>query len=429
VAFFAVWELRDMEPTITIQKTVLPNGIRVLTESAPYVESVSVGVWIGAGSRWESPKVYGISHFTEHMLFKGTERRSAKEIADEMDSLGAHLNAFTDKEYTCFYAKALKEHLNVAMDVLTDMTLHSVLDPVEIEREKNVVLEEIKRHEDTPDDLVHDVFAQNLWQRHPLGNPVIGTRKTVKSLTHERLRDYIAQEYAPNNMVISAAGNLEHENLVGIVEDMLGSWSGTRAAGAAVGVQPVKQIAYKRKRTEQVHFCVGVPGYAQPHEDKYTLAVIDSILGGGMSSRLFQEIREKRGLAYSIGSYSASYREAGLFVVYGGTSPGNFDETLGLIRKEFGDIVKNSATDAEIERSKNQIRGSLVLGQESMSNRMSRMAKSEMYFGRIIPLAEILASVMAVSRDSVSRVAHEMFSDSDFAMAAIGPFKASEVTK
>jgi predicted Zn-dependent peptidase len=426
---FAVWELRDMNPVITTQKTVMPNGIRVLSESAPYVDSVSVGIWVGAGSRWEDPSVYGISHFTEHMLFKGTERRTAKQIADEMDSLGAHLNAFTDKEYTCFYAKALKEHLDVAMDVLTDMTLNSLLEPVEIDREKNVVLEEIKRHEDTPDDLVHDVFAQNIWQRHPLGNPVIGTRKTVKSLTQERLRDYMAQEYAPDNMVISAAGNLEHEKLVGIVENLLGSWSGKRTAGDAIGVKPAKHVTYRRKRTEQVHFCVGVPGYAQSHNDKYTLAIIDSILGGGMSSRLFQEIREKRGLAYAIGSYSASYREAGMFVVYGGTSLGNFDETLGLVRKEFGDIVENSATDTEIERAKNQIRGSLVLGQESMSNRMSRMAKSEMYFGRIVPLAEIVSSVMGVSRDDVSRVAAEMFSDSELAMAAIGPFKASEVTK
>lgn len=418
-----------MEPIIIPQKTTLANGIRVLSEKAPWVDSVSVGIWVGAGSRWEQPKVYGISHFTEHMLFKGTERRSAKQIADEMDSLGAHLNAFTDKEYTCFYAKALKEHLEVGMDVLTDMALHSVLDPVEIEREKNVVLEEIKRHDDTPDDLVHDVFAQNLWQRHPLGNPVIGTRKTVKALTRERLQEYMAQEYAPDNVVIAAAGNLEHEKLVGIVEDLLGSWTGKRTKGEALIVQPVKQVTYKRKRTEQVHFCVGVPGYPQPHEDKYTLAVIDSILGGGMSSRLFQEIREKRGLAYSIGSYSASYREAGMFVVYGGTSPSNFEESLGLIRQEFGDIVKNSATDTEIERAKNQIRGSLVLGQESMSNRMSRMAKSEMYFGRIIPLAEILESVMNVNREGVSRVAGEMFSDTELAMAAIGPFKASEVTK
>ncbi|MDO8588383.1 MAG: pitrilysin family protein [Armatimonadota bacterium] len=419
--------MKKTEPAI--KRTVLPNGIRVLSERAPHVDSVSVGIWVQAGSRWEDPKTLGISHFVEHMLFKGTEKRTAKQIADEMDSLGAHLNAFTDKEYTCYYAKVLKEHLDVAIDVLSDMTLHSVLEPVEIEREKNVVLEEIKRHEDTPDDLVHDLFAQGLWQRHPLGYAVIGTKKTVKALTQERLFSYMAEEYSPDNTVIAAAGHLEHEQLVDLTARMLGDWTGAHSPSDRESVHPVAQESFIRKRTEQVHFCIGAAGYAQTNDDKYTLAVIDSILGGGMSSRLFQEIREKRGLAYAIGSYSASYKEAGLFAVYGGTSLASFDEVLDLTRKEFRSILKDSATEAEIERSKNQIRGSLVLGQESMSNRMSRMAKSEIYFGRITPLDEIVQAVMAVSRDGITRVARELFSDTELALTAIGPFKTAEAAR
>ncbi|MDO8683710.1 MAG: pitrilysin family protein [Armatimonadota bacterium] len=415
-----------MASTVKAKKTRLENGARALSERVTYVDSVSVGVWVGAGSRWEDSSTYGISHFIEHMMFKGTEKRSARQIADEMDSLGGHLNAFTDKEYTCFYAKVLKEHLPTAINVLSDMALHSVLDPEEIEREKNVVLEEIKRHQDTPDDLVHDIFAQKLWQRHPLGNAVIGTRKTVASLSRENLVSYIESEYTPDNIVVSAAGNVDHDELVGLVSSSLSELSGRRSENKVHPVHPVKQTTFTRKSTEQAHFCMGAPGYPQSNNDKYVLAIVDSVLGGGMSSRLFQEIREKRGLVYAIGSYSASYSEAGLFAVYGGTSMENLDEVLDLVQKEFVNISKNSVTDAELKRSKNQIRGALVLGQESMSNRMSRMAKSELYFGRIIPLEVIVGAIMKVSKKDVSRVVGELFSDSQFALCAVGPFKSSK---
>jgi predicted Zn-dependent peptidase len=413
----------------TPQKTILPNGIRVLSERVPYVDSISVGIWIGAGSRWEDSSNFGISHFIEHMMFKGTENRSSKQIADEMDSLGAHLNAFTDKEYTCFYAKVLKEHLVVAMDVLTDMILHSVLDPVEIEREKNVVLEEIKRHEDTPDDLVHDIFAQSLWRRHPLGNSVIGIREVIEALTRDQLTAYIAAGYTPDKIIISAAGNVNHDELVRIVSEKFGSLSGQRPDAECCTVDFAEETIFTRKSIEQVHFCIGVPGYPQASENKYSVAVIDSILGGGMSSRLFQEIREKRGLAYAIGSYCASYTEAGLFVVYGGASVDKFDETLSLIRQELANISRIEVSSVELERAKNQIRGALVLGQESMSNRMSRMAKSEVYFGRIIPLAEIVREVMNVTHEEVSRIAGEIFSDNKYTLAAVGPFDLTEIAK
>ena len=413
----------------TARKLVHPNGIRVLVERVPYVDSVSVGVWVVTGSRWEDRHNYGISHFIEHMLFKGTERRSAKQIAYEMDSVGAHLNAFTDKEYTCFYVKVLKEHLKLSLDVLSDMALHSVLDVAEIEREKNVVLDEIKRHEDTPDDLVHDMFAQKLWQRHPLGNAVIGTKKTIKALTRDQLVEYIGTQYTPDNVIISAAGNVDEQELMEAVGELFSPLSGVRASNGGTEVHPVKETNIKRKATEQVHFCIGAPGFPQTSQRKFTLALMDSILGGGMSSRLFQEIRESRGLAYAIGSYSASYREAGLFAVYGGTGAENFKEVLSLVRAEFANIAKNSVTDAELDRSKNQIRGSLVMGQESMSNRMSRMAKSEVYFGRIIPLAEIVNEIMAVTKDDVAGVASELFSERQMALSVIGPIEESEVSE
>ena len=408
------------------QKTVLPSGVRVLSEKVNHVDSASIGIWVGAGARHEGVRNYGVSHFIEHMLFKGTERRSAQQIADEMDSIGAHLNAFTDKEYTCYYARTLAEHLDVALDVLSDMVLRSVFDPEEIVREQNVVLEEIKRHEDTPDDLVHDMFAQLLWRNHPLGNPVIGSRKTVEGLTRDLVLSYMSAEYTPDNMLISVAGNVEHRALVELVEEKFSSLSGRKASRVSSKIEPVKEMNLVEKSTEQVHFCIGSEGYPQRSKQKYTLAVADSVLGGGMSSRLFQEIREKRGLVYTIGSYCASYADAGLFVVFGGTSTENFEKVNSLVREGFAEMLKRPITEAELERAKNQIRGALVLGQESMSNRMSRMAKSEFYLGRIIRLREIIEEIMSVSREDVSRVAGELFTDGRFAMAAIGPIGSME---
>jgi len=406
----------------SVNRTTLDNGLRIVTESVPYVDSVSVGIWIGAGSRDEDASKRGVSHFLEHMLFKGTERRTARQIADEMDTIGGHLNAFTDKEYTCYYAKVLTEHLTIALDLLSDMVLHSTLDEKEIEREKNVVLEEIKRHEDTPDDLVHDLFAETLWHRHALGRAVVGSRATVSKLTAEALRDFMRELYTPDRIVVAAAGNLNHSELVDLVAKEFGSLNGTASKRPNRKVTPVRETKLKAKSVEQVHFCVGTPGYSQHDDRKYTLAVIDSILGGGMSSRLFQEIRENRGLAYAIGSYSASYRDAGMFAIYGGTSLENLDQVLGLTMAECANLRDHNASEAEIERGKNQIRGALVLGLESMSNRMSRLARSELYFGRLVPLQEIIDQIMSVTRDDIAQVANELFGQPEFALAAVGPF-------
>jgi len=407
----------------SIGKTILANGVRVLSECVPYVDSVSIGIWARAGARDETRSQLGISHFVEHMFFKGTANRTARQIADEMDGLGGHLNAFTDKEFTCYYARVLSEHRFRALDILSDMVLNSLFDPAEIERERNVVIEEIKRHLDTPEESVHDVLAQTLWKKHRLGNSVIGSSTVVNKLTREDLVDYVRRFYRPDALVISAAGNVDHKELVDAVAGTFGHLTGRRPTRPSAPAVPSADEKYIDRPTEQVHFCMGTTGYAQDRQEKYALAAIDAVLGGGMSSRLFQEIRENRGLAYTIGSYSAAYQEAGMFAVYGGTSIQNIETVLDIIRKECENVGKNSVTDEELERAKNQIRGALVLGQESMSNRMSRLAKSELYFGRVVRLEEVISSISAVTRDAVAAVASELFSGSKFALAAIGPFK------
>lgn len=407
----------------SISKTILPNGVRVLSEQVPYVDSVSVGIWVRAGARDEDNRRHGMSHFLEHMLFKGTTNRSARQIADEMDSLGGHLNAFTDKEFTCYYAKVLSEHLPTALDVLSDMVLHSVFDPQEIEREKNVVIEEIKRHRDTPEDHVHDLLVETLWKGHRLGNSVIGSASVVRNLSREDLIRYMQEFYRPDALVVSAAGNVDHAQFSGAVAAAFGGLSGNRPPRKESEVDGHALTSFVNKTTEQVHFCLGAMGYAQRCREKYALAAIDSILGGGMSSRLFQEIRENRGLAYAIGSYSTSYQEAGMFAVYGGTSVGSVKEVLALIRAEIESIGRRGVTEEELTRAKNQIRGALVLGQESMSNRMSRLAKSEMYFGRMVRLDEIISSITSVTQDDVAEVAAQVFGEGKFALTAIGPFR------
>ena len=407
-----------------VNKTILANGVRILSERVPYVDSVSVGIWAIAGSRDESDNRRGMSHFIEHMMFKGTKTRSARHIADEMDGLGGHLNAFTDKEFTCYYAKVLREHLPAAVGILSDMVINSVFDPEEIEREKNVVLEEIKRHKDTPEDQVHDMLAETIWKGHRLGNSVIGSAKVIGRIMRDDALAFLEEFYKPDALVISAAGNIEHADFVEMVVGVFGCLRGSRPPRVRRAARARLEVKTVDKSTEQVHFVLATNGFAQDRREKYAMAAIDSILGGGMSSRLFQEIRENRGLAYAIGSYSASYQEAGLFAVYGGTSVENVKSVLEITEVECDRICRNSVTDAELERAKNQIRGALVLGQESMSNRMSRLAKSELYFGRMIRLDEIITAIMNVTKDDVANVAAQLFDGSKFALAAIGPFKS-----
>ncbi|HUV03813.1 MAG TPA: pitrilysin family protein [Armatimonadota bacterium] len=410
-----------------VRKDVLPNGVRVLTETVPHIESVSVGIWVTSGARAESASRRGISHFIEHMLFKGTETRTAKQIADEFDFIGGQLNAFSEKEYTCYFARVLAEHLPCAVDVLTDMLLNSTLAPHEIELEKNVVLEEIKRHEDTPDELVHDLFAETAWGGHPLGHAVLGNRESVEKLTRDGLVEFMLTKYTPDGVVVAAAGNLVHEELVDKISSLFGGMKGKKADPSRTAPSFSGKSVLADKDTEQVHFCIGAPGFSQLDPEKYTLVVIDATLGGGMSSRLFQKIREERGLVYAIGSYSPAYREGGLFAVYGGTSLKNVEEVLRLIRSEFSNVLTGNITAEELTRAKNQIRGALVLAQESMSSRMIRMAKSELYFGRPVPLEEVIDAVLKVTHDDIAQVASQIFGESAFAVAAVGPFKDQEV--
>ena len=406
-----------------IRREILPNGVRIVTESVPHVQSVSVGIWVNSGARHEDETNRGISHFIEHMLFKGTETRTARQIADEFDSIGGHLNAFTEKEYTCYYAKVLAEHLPVAVDVLGDMFLNAVFDPQEIKLEKHVVLEEIKRHTDAPEDLVHDIFARTVWNDHPLGNPVLGSQEAVEKLSRADLTKFVKAMYTPDSVVISAAGNLVHEELVDRISSLFGSQEGTKALRTDAVPSFSSESLLTDKGTEQVHFCIGARGFSHLDPKRYALAIIDATLGGGMSSRLFQEIRERRGLAYAIGSYSASYREGGLFAVYGGTSLEHVEEVLDLVRSEFASVRENNVTDEELDRAKNQIRGALVLSQEGMSSRMIRMGKSELYFGRVVPLEELISSVLKVTHADIAQVAEGIFTESAFPVVAVGPFK------
>jgi predicted Zn-dependent peptidase len=393
------------------------NGIRVVTERVPYVQSVSLGIWVDTGGRDETDAVAGISHFIEHLLFKGTQRRTAQQIAEELDAVGGQINAFTDRENTCYYVKVLPEHVPLAMDVLSDMLQNSVLDPEEIEREKNVILEEIKRHEDTPDELVHDVFAETLWPGHPLGRSVIGRAEVIESLTRDQIVQYLKEQYLPGRMVVAAAGNLDHEAIVAGVEETLGVMPAGERGHDLFPPSVSDRRTQVAKPTEQVHFCLGTRGYV--------LGLIDSAVGGGMSSRLFQEVREKRGLCYAIGSYTASFREAGMFTVYAGTSPETSDQVRELVVQELRDVARHGLKPPELQRAKNQIRGSILLSLDSMSTRMTRLGKSLLYYDRVISPTEVVEKIEAVSEADVQRVSGEIFGG-EYAYAAVGPFDGAD---
>ncbi|MCL6612384.1 MAG: insulinase family protein [Peptococcaceae bacterium] len=405
-----------------IKKSTLQNGIHLLTEDIAHVRSVAVGVWVNVGSRDESDEIAGISHFVEHMMFKGTEKRTAKQIAEALDAVGGQLNAFTTKEYTCYYAKVLDEHFDLALDVLSDMLFNSRFSAQDIDRERNVIIEEIKMYEDTPDELVHDVFANTIWQMHPLGRPIIGHAQVIKQLDRDTFLDFLKRYYVPGNMVISAAGNIDHDLAAEKIDRFFGGLKGDSTPRVLSLPSPRKEVACRSKDTEQVHLCVGTPGMPLDHDQIYTFQLVNTILGGGLSSRLFQEIREQRGLVYSIYSYHSSYFDTGLFCIYAGLSRENVTPALDLIFKEIREIRDEGVTPQELRRAKDQLKGNLLLSLENVNTRMSRLGKSQLYLGKVVTPEEIVQRIEKVTVGDIKSLARERFNPRNFAIASVGPW-------
>jgi predicted Zn-dependent peptidase len=402
-----------------IQRHTCENGLRIVTEKIPSVRSVALGIWVGTGSKYETKQDNGISHFLEHMFFKGTTSRSAKEIAETFDEIGGNVNAFTSKEYTCYYARVLDQHAPIALDVLADMYFHSVFDEEELEKEKNVVIEEISMYEDTPDDLVHDLIARACFADHPLGSPILGTEEVLRSLKRDDLITYIERRYLPANTVVTVAGNFDET----LIEEIKRRFSAFQRQAPAFDVaQPVfaANAIAQHKATEQAHLCISLPGYPVGHEEIYSLILLNNVLGGSMSSRLFQEIREERGLAYSVYSYHSSYKEAGTFTIYTGTAPEQVGQVFDIVAHVLRDVAENGITDKELNKGKEQLKGSLMLSLESTNSRMSRLGKNELLLGRHLSLDEIIAKIDRVSHESVRAVARELFR-SKLALAMVSP--------
>jgi predicted Zn-dependent peptidase len=403
-----------------IVRDTLDNGIRLVTESMTHVRSVSLGVWLTRGSRHESDAESGIAHFVEHMLFKGTATRTAEEIAQAVDSIGGQLDAFTAKEYASYYVKVLDQHVALAVDILSDIVLRPAFHEVDIEREKKVVLEEIKMVEDTPDDLVHEIFTQSFWEGHPLGRPILGTRDTVDALSRVRLRTHFEEAYTAQNLIISAAGHLEHSWVREALEKAFGAMRLSGAAASAGPPKPAPKVVIRSKDLEQSHVCVGVSSYPQHHGDRYSSYVLNTILGGSMSSRLFQNIREKRGLAYSVFSGLNAYRDAGSLTIYAGCANDAVGEVIDLIVEELRGIKQAPAPEVELRRAKDHLKGSVMLSLENTASRMSHLARQEIYFDRQFSLDETLEGIERVTPDDVQRVARDLFSNGSLAATVVG---------
>jgi predicted Zn-dependent peptidase len=410
-------------PTRNIRKTILANGMMVLTESMPHMRSVSMGAWINSGSRDERAEENGISHFVEHMVFKGTTTRSAQDIAREVDSIGGNLDAFTGKESVCFNIKVLDENMPVALDVLSDLVLHPSFSKADLEREQGVILEEIKIDEDNPDYLVHETFTQNFWKNHPLGRPILGTVKTVSSFDQQTVIDFHQRRFTPENLVFSAAGHLQHDEFLGLVEKKFGGLrpGGVAAVDEETHPATTAHITLKKKRSlEQVQMCLGVPAPPIGDPARFALNVLNSMLGGGMSSRLFQSIREDEGLAYSIYSELSPFRDSGSLSVYAGMSLDKTERVLQLTLKELRRLKEQAVTDAELKRAKDQMKSNIVLGLESSSSRMSNLARQQMYFGRFFTVDEIVGEIERVSAKDVQRLANELFRPELIALTLLG---------
>jgi predicted Zn-dependent peptidase len=407
-----------------IQATTLPNGLRVITEFMPGVRSVSAGIWIDSGSRREAAEFSGISHFIEHMLFKGTATRSAEEIARVMDTLGGHLDAFTGKELVSFNAKVLDEHLPVAMDVLSDMVLHPAFREDDIDREKGVILEELKMEADNPEYVVHESFISSFWKNHPLGQSIIGTGDTIRSFHRGMVGDYWGAVYTPANVIVTAAGSVKHGELVDLVQRHFGGVPPGTKLEDQTPPQPSAPILIQRKKSlEQVHLIMGMPAYATGHDNRFAAYTLNTLLGGSMSSRLFQSIREQRGLVYNVFSEISAYRDTGCLCVYAGTSHESVAQVVSLVCQEFRRFKDELVSDEELRRAKSHLKGSLMLSLESTGARMTNLARQEIYFNRFPPIDETIESIERVTAEDLRRVAGEFFVAERIGVAVLGPVK------
>ncbi|WP_084965520.1 M16 family metallopeptidase [Thermoactinospora rubra] len=411
-----------------VKRTVLPGGLRVVTESMPTVRSVAVGMWVGIGSRDEAPEHMGATHFLEHLLFKGTSRRSAMEISASIEGIGGEINAFTAKEYTCYYARVLDEDLPLAVDVLVDLVTSSLIEPDDVESERGVILEEIAMHDDDPSDVVHEQFSAALYGDTPIGRPILGTVESISALTRERIVEYYQRYYLPSHTVVAVAGNVSHEQVVELVAtayDRAGALSGqAEPVPPRIGGPEVPYLSGATvidRPTEQANLVFGTAGLPRNDDRRFALGVLNAAFGGGMSSRLFQEVREKRGLAYSAYSYTSSYSDTGQFGIYVGCLPPKIDEVLKVVRDEAEYVAEHGLTDEEIALGKGQMRGSLVLGLEDTGSRMSRLGKSELVHERLMTVDEILARIEAVTKEEIQAVAREILQRPK-TLAVLGPY-------
>ena len=413
-----------------LRRTVLPNGLIVLTERMDHLRSVAMGVWIKSGSRCEPAETNGISHFVEHMLFKGTRSRSAQLIAREMDAIGGNLDAFTGKETICFNVKSLGDHVPVAMDILADLVLNPVFAPPDIERERGVILEEIKIDEDNPDVLVQELFTQSFWKGHPLGWPILGTTETVGRMGQQQLFDYHVGRFHGGNMIFSAAGDLEHDQFVQAVADKFSPLSTGEPLTELSAPEPSVRIVLRNKKAlEQVQICMGVQAPPITDQNRYSALILNTVLGGGMSSRLFQTIREERGMAYSIYSDLSPYRDTGTLCVYAGTSAGKALEVVNLVLAEFRNLKEKPLSDEELKRAKDQLKGNLLLGLESSNSRMANLARQEMYFKKFFTVDELIARIDAVDTAKVQAMAQNLFDPANIAVTLLGRLNGIKLSR
>lgn len=406
--------------------TTLPNGLRIITQDMPSIRSVSIGMWVDTGSRDELPIEAGSSHFLEHLLFKGSEKMSAHYIGESLDAVGARHNAFTSKEYTCYWARARDDDLPLALNILAEMLQRPAFRQSEIDSERHVVLEEINMNEDDPTDVAHEIFMRSIWQDHPLAPPILGTKDSITAMTRETIAAYWSRRYSPYSTVVAAAGRIDHDDFVARVGNLMGDWKGSAGGRSSAATVPGTRIEITTRDTEQAHLVIGGFGLSRDDERRWALTVADHVLGGGMSSRLFREIREDRGLAYAVHSFRMGFLEAGSVGVYVGTTPTQAPEVLKLVRAEFSKLVDEGITAGELERAKGYVKGSLVLSLEDATSRMTRLGRSEITEAEHLSIDDVVARIEAVELDQVHEIA-AAFYDGPFVLGAVGPFEPGDL--